>query len=142
MVLGNEFLLYFGPCYALILSLLFRISLVSLLQEIPCFPLLSREFEGFGGEKRFLPCHFQKNGKEHQGREQKLNTNIFSSNFSGAPGISWQKSRNIPPKVWFRWVSRDIPNFLAPTPSRGRPPPRGRCLDPKFGFVLFFLFLA
>ena len=32
------------------------------------------------------------------------------------PGISFQK-------VWFPWVSKDIPNFLAPTPSRGRPPP-------------------
>ena len=57
-------------------------------------------------------------------RGQKLNPNIFFSNFSGAfggisrqnPGISRQKSL-IP------WVSRDIPNFLAPTPSRGRPPP-------------------
>ena len=55
------------------------------------------------------------------GRE--LNPNIFFSNFSGAsgisrenPGISRQKS------LIFR-VSRDIPNFSAPTPSRGRPPP-------------------
>ena len=55
-------------------------------------------------------------------RGQKLNT-IFFSTFSGTagypskiPGISRQK--NLIPLV-----SRDIPNFLAPTPSRGRPLP-------------------
>ena len=41
----------------------------------------------------------------------------------GAPGISQQKSRDARQKMCFPWASRDIPNFLAPTPSRARPPP-------------------
>ena len=40
--------------------------------------------------------------------------------------------------IWFPWVSRDIPNCLAPTPPRGRPPPY-RKVSPKFEFVLVFL---
>ena len=35
------------------------------------------------------------------------------------------------PKVWFPCVSKDIPNFLAPTPSRGRPPPHPKISGPK-----------
>ena len=34
-------------------------------------------------------------------------------------------------KVFRAWVSRDIPNFLAPTPSRGRPPPHPKISGPK-----------
>ena len=40
------------------------------------------------------------------------------------PGIS-------SPKVWFSWVSKDIPNFLAPTPSPGRTPPHPKISGPK-----------
>ena len=62
-------------------------------------------------------------------REHKL----FFSNFSGTPGISRQK-------VWFPWVSKDIPNFLAPTPSRGSPPPHPKISGPKcLGLGSFFL---
>ena len=68
---------------------------------------------------------------------------LFFSNFSGAPGISQQKSRDIPPKVWFPWVtgwvSRDVSNFLAPTPSCGRTPPHPKISGPKsLGLGSFF----
>ena len=46
------------------------------------------------------------------------------------PGISRQKSL-------VSLVSRDIPKFLAPTHSRGRPPPEDIWTQ-KLGFVLFF----
>ena len=62
----------------------------------------------------FFTCNF---------RGQKLNTNIFFSNFSGAAGISRQNPGLSRPKSLIFLVSRDIPNFLAPTPSRGRPLP-------------------
>ena len=66
-----------------------------------------------------------------------MNPNIFFSNFSGAsrqnPGISRHKSL-IP------WVSRDIPNFLAPAPSRGRPPPHQKISGLKsLGLGSFFV---
>ena len=49
------------------------------------------------------------------------------------PGTSRQKSL-IP------WVSRDIPNFLAPTPSRGRPPPHQKISGLKsLGLGSFFV---
>ena len=65
---------------------------------------------------------------EHQG---------FSSNFSDAPsqdsGISLQH-------VCFPWVSREIQNFLAATPSHGRPPPYQKTSRPKsFSLYSFFL---
>ena len=56
--------------------------------------------------------------------------------------------KNPAKKVWFPWVSRDTPSFLAPAPSRGRPPPlhvedphpTGRYPDPKsLGLCSFFL---
>ena len=56
-------------------------------------------------------------------RGQKLNANIFFSNFLGASGISRQNPGISRQKSLIPWVSRDIPNFLAPTLSRGRPPP-------------------
>ena len=59
-------------------------------------------------------------------RAQKLNTTFVSQTFRAPknPGISRQK-------VWFSWVSRDIPNFLAPTPSRGRSTPHRKISEPK-----------
>ena len=73
-------------------------------------------------------------------RGQKLNPNIFFSNFSGASGIS----RKIPgisrQKSLIPWVSRDIPNFLAPTLSRGRPPPHQKISGLKsLGLGSFFV---
>ena len=61
-----------------------------------------------------------------------LNTNLFFSNFSGSPGISRQNPGISRQKVWFPWVSKDIPNFLVlPTPSRRRPPPHPKISEPK-----------
>ena len=73
-------------------------------------------------------------------RTRELNTNLFFSNFSGAPGISRQIPRISRPKVWFPCVSRDIPNFLAPTRSRGRPPPKLKISGLKsLGLCSFFV---
>ena len=47
---------------------------------------------------------------------------LFFLNFSGAPGLSWQNPGVSRQKVSFPWLSKDIPNFLAPTPSCERPP--------------------
>ena len=59
---------------------------------------------------------------EANDRVQKLNANSFSSNISGNSGISSQNSRNAAKKFVFPWVRRTYRTFLAPTPSRGRPP--------------------
>ena len=55
--------------------------------------------------------------------ERKLNPNFFFSNFSGNFGISRQNPGISRQKSLISLVSRGIPNFLAPTPSCGRPPP-------------------
>ena len=61
-------------------------------------------------------------------RGRNLNTFCFYKN-SGTSGISRAKSRQ---KVWSRWVSKDIPNFFAPAPSREiNPPPPRRYPDQK-----------
>ena len=73
-------------------------------------------------------------------RGRELNTTFFSQTFrarSGYPakilGISRQK-------VCFPWFSKDIPNFLAPTAWRGRPPPHPKIFGPKsLGLGSFFL---
>ena len=59
---------------------------------------------------------------------------LFTSRISRQnPGVSRQKSLIF-------LVSRDTPNFLAPTPSRGRPPPHWRISGPKsLGLGSFFL---
>ena len=56
-------------------------------------------------------------------RGQKLNTDFFFSNFSGASGISRQNPLTSRQKCLISLASRDTSNFLAPTPSRGRPLP-------------------
>ena len=66
-------------------------------------------------------ANFQWNDSD---RERKLNPNFFFSNFSGAPGISRQNPGISRQKSLISLVSRGIPNFLAPTPSCGRPLPR------------------
>ena len=84
-----------------------------------------------------------KSGKEGFGvgnRGQKLNPNIFFSNFSGASGISRQNPGISRQTSLIPWVSRDIPNFLAPTPSRGRPPPHQKIFGLKsLGLGSFFV---
>ena len=73
-------------------------------------------------------------------RGQKLNPNSFFSNFSGASGISRQNPGISRQKSLIPWVSRDIPNFLAPTPSRGRPPPHQKISRLKsLGLGSFFV---
>ena len=75
-----------------------------------------------------------------QNRGQKLNPNIFFSNFSGASGISRQNPGISRQESLIPWVSRDIPNFLAPTPSRGRPPPHQKISGLKsLGLGSFFV---
>ena len=54
----------------------------------------------------------------------KIEHEFYFSNLLGAPGISRQNPGISRQKVWFSWVSRDTPNFLAPTPSRGRTRPK------------------
>ena len=65
-------------------------------------------------------------------RCRKLNT-IFFSSFSGPPGHPGKKNPGYPATkfVRFPWVSKGIPNILAPTPSRGRPPPHPKIPGPK-----------
>ena len=73
-------------------------------------------------------------------RGRELNPNIFFSNFSGASGISRQNPGISRPKSLIPWVSRDIPNFLAPAPSRGRPPPHQKISGLKsLGLGSFFV---
>ena len=73
-------------------------------------------------------------------RSQKLNTNFFFSNFSGTSGISRQNPGISRQKHLISLVSRDISNFLAPTPSRGRPPPHRKISGLKsLGLGSFFL---
>ena len=55
---------------------------------------------------------------------------FFLSNFSDALGFPSQ-TRDILPKVCFPCVSKDIPNFLDPTPPRGRAPPHRNIPRPK-----------
>ena len=73
-------------------------------------------------------------------RGQQLNTNFFFSNFSGTAGMSQQNPGISRQKGLVSMVSRDIPNFSAPTPSRGRPPSHRRISGPKsLGLGSFFL---
>ena len=79
-------------------------------------------------------------GRRQNTRGQKLNPNIFFSNFSGASGISRQNPGISRQKSLIPWVSRDIPNFLGPTPSRGRPPPHQKISGLKsLGLGSFFV---
>ena len=73
-------------------------------------------------------------------RGRELNPNIFFSNFSGASGISRQNPGISRPKSLISLVSRDVSNFLAPTPSRGRPPPHQKISGLKsLGLGSFFV---
>ena len=73
-------------------------------------------------------------------RERKLNPNFFFSNFSGTPGISRQNPGISRQKSLISLVSRGIPNFLAPTPSCGRPLPHRKISGLKsLGLGSFFV---
>ena len=54
-------------------------------------------------------------------KRPKIEHSFFFSNFLGAARISQQNPGTSRSKSLISLVSRDIPNFLAPTPSRGRP---------------------
>ena len=60
-----------------------------------------------------------------------MNTILFFSNFSGTAGISQQNPGISRQKRLISLVSRDIPDFWAPTHSRGRPPPHPKISGPK-----------
>ena len=78
----------------------------------------------FGPEKKYLvPPQKNSPSRPLDPRGWELKPNIFFSNFWGASGISRQNPGISRQKSLIPWVSRNIPNFLAPTPSRGRPPP-------------------
>ena len=69
----------------------------------------------------------------------KIEHKLFFSNFSGTSGISRQDPGISRQKSVVSLASRDIPNFSAPTPSRGRPPPHPKISGPKsLGLVSFF----
>ena len=75
-------------------------------------------------------------------RGQKLNPNIFFSNFSGASGISRQNPGISRQKSLIPWVSRDIPNFFGPHPFTWKTPiPPENIRTQKFRFGFFFLCL-
>ena len=104
-------------------------------KEIPC--LLWGDVADLGfressaSAKKTLPTYFS---------EQKLNTNFFFSKFSGAAGISRQNPGISRQKHLISLVSRDIPKFLAPTPSHGRPLPKRKISGPKsLGLGSFFV---
>ena len=68
--------------------------------------------------------------------------NCFSQTFRASPEYPAQNPRISRRKVWFPWVSKDISNILAPTPSRGRPPPHRKISGPKsLGLGSFFFCL-
>ena len=73
----------------------------------------------------------RKIGKTTKNWGQKLNTTFFCSNFSGAAGISRQNPGISRQKSLISLVSRDIPNFLPPTPACGRPLPHRKRSDQK-----------
>ena len=62
---------------------------------------------------------------------EKIEHNFFFSNFSGTAGISRQNPGISRQKSLVSLVSRDIPNFSAPTPSRGRPPAHPKTSGPR-----------
>ena len=79
------------------------------------------------------------------GRERKMRTNFFCTNFlnaptgPGHPGKIPGTSQILSSKPKEDKLSRESTNFSATTPSRGRPPPHRAVSRPKkFVFVLFF----
>ena len=65
-------------------------------------------------------------------REQKLNTNFFFSNFSGAPRISRQNPGISRPKsLWFPWLRGTYRTFWPPPVHLEDPYPTGKYPDQK-----------
>ena len=65
---------------------------------------------------------------------------FFSQTFRALPGYPGKIPGYPAKKSLIPWVSRDIPNFLAPTPSRGRPPPHQKISGLKsLGLGSFFV---
>ena len=99
--------------------------------------LKSLNFKDSLGKVRFFSFLFHSWGFS---RGQKLNTNFIFSNFSGTSGISRQNPGISRKKSLISLVSRDMSNFLAPTPSRGRPLPHRKISGFKrLGLGSFFL---
>ena len=72
-------------------------------------------------------------------RGPKLNTNFFFSNFSGTPGISRQKSRDIPPKsLVFHGFRRTYRTFWPPPLHVEDPHPTRKFPDQKVWVWLLF----
>ena len=126
-------------------SFLPHLHFLSSTPPLPSTPTLSLSLyiyivhaKGSFSLKQRLSPFLQTGLPEFRGRE--LNPNIFFSNFSGASGISRQNPGISRQKSLIPWVSRDIPNFLAPTPSRGRPPPHQKISRLKsLGLGSFFV---
>ena len=81
------------------------------------------------------------NQNSPQIRQRKLNPNFFFSNFffCGHPWDIPAESRDIPPKKFDFPGFEGIPNFLAPTPSCGRPLPHRKISGLKsLGLGSFF----
>ena len=78
--------------------------------------------------------------KKRRIRGQKLNMNFFSQTFRALPGYPGKIPRYPRQKSLISLVSRDISNFLAPTPSRGRPLPHRKISGLKsLGLCSFFV---
>ena len=57
-------------------------------------------------------------------RDENWTETLFSQTFRAPPGYPCTCPRDIPPKIWFPWISKDIPNFWPPplhVPSRRYP---------------------
>ena len=61
------------------------------------------------------------NSSENSIRGHNFNAIVLLLKLFRHPGISQHKSWDRQ-KVWFPWVSSDMPNFLAPTPFTGKSP--------------------
>ena len=66
-----------------------------------------------------------------EGHGTRIECNFFSQSLRAPPGYPGEIPGYAATKIWFPWISKDIPNFLAPTPSRGRPPPHPRNPEQK-----------
>ena len=109
------------------------------------FPEISCEFCLCVPEKgkhinNLTPTHFQDDPAKLFVRGPKVEHKRFLSQTLRAPPGYPSKTPWIScQKVWFPWASKDMSNFLAPTPSCGRPPPHPKISGPKsLGLGSFF----
>ena len=102
-----------------------------------CHPKRHCNRKRAGTAKTSQHISMEKSPRTH--RERKLNTTFFFSNFSGTSGIFRQNPGISRQQSLVSLVSRDRPNFSAPTPSHGRPPPHPKISGPKsLGLGSFF----